>query len=142
MVDVQRLDPDHVSPTQAYGKMAFGQKSKSSEEVNMEMAYPKVTNGLTESEMESTSSQRPPSGSDKSSIGSLLDFSLIQRSELAVDQLLASRKKLEDEIQVSALFLCVGCGNCSLSQYLVKEISDYGEQMNCTDECAQVLQDR
>lgn len=114
----------HVSPTEAYAKMAFGQKSKSSEALNMESAYPMVSNGTSVNGSEMSSSQRPNSESDKSSIGSLLEFSLIERSEQAVDQLVASRKQLEDEI---------GC--------LVKELTEYGEQMNCSDECAQVLQD-
>lgn len=88
----------HVSPTQAYAKMVFGQKTKSTEEVNTETAYPKVTDSLSDST--SSNSQRPNSSSDKSSIGSLLDFSLIERSEQAVDQLVTSRKQLEDEIEV------------------------------------------
>lgn len=98
----------HISPTQVYAKMAFGQKSKSTEELTTETAYPKVTDTVTGNSMNSISeslsssnSQRPTSSSDKSSIGSLLDFSVIERSEQAVDQLVASRKQLEDEIEVS-----------------------------------------
>ena len=139
----------HISPTQAYAKMAFGQKSKSTEELTTETAYPKVTdtgnsmNSISES-LSSSNSQRPTSSSDKSSIGSLLDFSVIERSEQAVDQLVASRKQLDDEIEVS----CWGDPRYSLIwltmllQYLVEELTKYGQEMNCTDECAQVLQDR
>lgn len=114
----------HVSPTEAYAKMAFGQKSKSVEELNMETAYPKVALSVASVNEESDSQERPNSGSDKSSIGSLLDFSLVERSEMAVEQLVASRKKLEDEIEC-----------------LVKELTEYGDCMNCVDECTQVLQD-
>lgn len=92
-----------VSPAQAYAKMAFGQKSKSIEALNMEAALPKVANSVTSiDESETSSSQRPTSGSDKSSVASMLEFSLIERSEQAVDQLVASRKQLEDEIEVHA----------------------------------------
>lgn len=97
----------HVSPTQAYAKVAFGQKSKSIEALNMETAFPKVTNSIN-AESETTGSQRPNSGSDKSSIGSMLEFSLIERSEQAVDQLVASRKQLEDEIEVPLMLLYCG----------------------------------
>lgn len=100
-----------VSPTQAYAKMAFGQKSKSIEALNMETAYPKVA--ITSiNESETSSSQRPNSGSqsDKSSIGSMLEFSLIERSEQAVDQLVASRKQLEDEIEVRLMSTKLLCG--------------------------------
>lgn len=96
----------HVSPTEAYAKMAFGQKSKSSEALNMESAYPMVSNGTSVNGSEMSSSQRPNSESDKSSIGSLLEFSLIERSEQAVDQLVASRKQLEDEIGVCLVHAC------------------------------------
>ena len=96
----------HVSPTQAYAKMAFGQKSKSTEELSTETAFPKVTNSMNSvSESLSSSSQRPNSSSDKSSIGSYLDFTVIERSEQAVDQLVTSRKQLEDEIEVSSMVL-------------------------------------
>lgn len=92
----------HVSPTEAYAKMAFGQKSKSIEELNMEAAYPKVSTSADESSGNATGqNQRPNSGSDKSSIGSLMDFSLIERSEMAVEQLMASRQQLENEIEVN-----------------------------------------
>lgn len=112
----------HVSPTatQAYAKMAFGQKSKSVEELNMETAYPKVTNSVTTIIESTVSSERPNSGSDKSSIGSLLDFSLIERSELAVDQLVASRKQLEDEIEVGNIissYLSVALNLCCCTVY-------------------------
>ncbi len=104
-VDVIHL----ASPAQAYTKMAFEHKSKSMEGLNVDPAFPKVANGVTSTNVTECSSQRPISGSDKSSIGSLLDFSLIERSELAVDQLVASRKQLEDEIEV-----CVCVCVCSL----------------------------
>lgn len=127
-----------VSPTEAYAKMAFGKKSQSVEELNMETAYPKVALGVASvDESESGSSQRPDSGS----IGSLLDFSLIERSEMAVEQLVASRKQLEEEIEVSRYLRCGGFEPLFL-QCLVKELSEYGENMNCVDECTQVLQDR
>ena len=96
-----------VSPTQAYAKMAFGRKSRSIEELSTKTAYPKVTShGSMTSINESSSNtsaatgQRPHSSSDKSSTCSMLDLSLIQRSDMAVDQLVSSRKQLEEEIEV------------------------------------------
>ena len=99
-----------LSPTRAYAKMAFGQKSKSIEELNKETAYPKMLdseNQLTPDYSVSTSmsesiNHRNSSGSDKTSSSSslLMDFSLLERSELAVEQLKTSRKQLEDEIGV------------------------------------------
>lgn len=134
----------HVSRTQAYTKMAFGQKSKSTEELNTETAYPKPTGMIAMGESTSSSSQRPNSSSDKSSVSSSMDLSLIERSELAVDQLVTSRKQLEDEIGVitSRPSQKVVCYCCGVLQYLVEELTKYGEDMNCRDECAQVLQDR
>ena len=98
----------HVSPAQAYAKMAFGQKSKSSEELSTKTAYPSSRGAgsmtsINESSSNSsaaTSTQRPHSSSDKSSTCSMLDLSLIQRSDMAVDQLVSSRKQLEEEIEV------------------------------------------
>ena len=135
----------HVSPAEAYAKMAFGQKSRSTEELNMETAYPKVvaTSASENSGNAAGQSQRPNSGSDKSSIGSLMDFSLIERSEMAVEQLVASRQQLESEIEVSRVWSRGGFEPwCCNMQGLVKELTEYGEHMNCRDECAQVLQDR
>ena len=86
-----------ASPTQSYTKMAFGKKTKSIEELNFETAYPRESGsvaGATNLRPNSTSS------SDKSSSSSLLEFSLIERSEQAVEQLVTSRKQLEDEIEV------------------------------------------
>ncbi len=102
-----------VSPTQAYAKMAFGRKSRSIEELSTKPAYPKMSHGSMTSINESSSSasaatgQRPHSSSDKSSICSMLDLSLIQRSDMAVDQLVSSRKQLEEEIEVGLVGGCV-----------------------------------
>lgn len=90
----------HVSPSRVYAKMAFGQKSKSTEELNTETAYPKMANNITSN---TSTDQRISSGSDKSSTISLLDMSLLERSEMAVEQLKTSRKQLEDEIEVLTL---------------------------------------
>lgn len=97
----------HVSSTQSYAKMAFGKKTKSIEELNLETAYPREPGSVA-----SSSNLRPnsTSGSDKSSSSSLLEFSLIERSEQAVDQLATSRKQLEDEIGVLIRLYCDVCG--------------------------------
>lgn len=105
-VDVVHRD----SPTQAYAKMAFGRKSRSIEELSTKTAYPTkmaTSHGSMTSINERSSNtsaatgQRPHSSSDKSSTGSMLDLSLIQRSDMAVDQLVSSRKQLEEEIEVA-----------------------------------------
>lgn len=98
----------HVSPTQSYAKMAFDKKTKSTEELNFETAYPREPGNVASSNLRPNSTST--SGSDKSSSCSLLEFSLIERSEQAVDQLVTSRKQLEDEIEVLIRLHCNKCG--------------------------------
>lgn len=87
-VDVVHL----VSPTQA-----FCQKSKCTQEVSTETAYPKMTSSADSG---SSTCQRTSSSEKSSTTGSQVDLSLLERSEIAVEQLKTSRKQLEDEIEV------------------------------------------
>ncbi len=91
-VDIVR---HQLSPTQAYAKMAFGQKSKSTEELSDKTAVPTLTS------LEVGISNRTSTASEESSAGSMLDMSLLERSEIAVEQLRTSRNQLENEIEVT-----------------------------------------
>ena len=93
----------HLSASQAFSKMAFG-KSKSTEEINKETAYPVQTSTISVSPTCS-----PTPSSDKSSVSSLMDLS--DQEKLAVEKLDGSRKTLEVEIDVS--LLCARAFACS-----------------------------
>lgn len=87
------MDVMHLSPGQSFVKMAFGgAKSISSEELTNRHS------GFTDSSTLSTS----PVGSDKSSVLSLdADSQSYTEQEMkAVEQLEASRRQLESEIDV------------------------------------------
>ena len=113
------VEVHHVSSAQAYAKMAFGGKSRSIEELSTKTAYPVNSKSASHGSMTSineishsngaATGQRPQSSSDKSSICSMLDLSLIQRSDMAVDQLVSSRKQLEEEIEVSSALIQLWC---------------------------------
>lgn len=79
--------------------LSFAQKSKSSEELSRETAVPEIMaaslSSVTESE---PSNPRSSTASDSSS--SCCGMSLLERSDMAVEELKASRKQLEDEIEV------------------------------------------
>lgn len=129
--EMTAVEVHHVSSAQAYAKMAFGGKSRSIEELSTKTAYPvnpkSASHGSSMTSINEISShsssaatgQRPHSSSDKSSICSMLDLSLIQRSDMAVDQLVSSRKQLEEEIEVSGL----GLSDCGCSPLLWYECS-------------------
>ncbi len=93
------MDVMHLSPGQSFVKMAFGgAKSISSEELTNRHS------GFTDSSTLSTS----PVGSDKSSVLSLDDdsHSYTEQQEMkAVEQLEASRRQLESEINVRKAIL-------------------------------------
>ena len=83
------VDVMHLSASETFARMAFG-KSKSTEELNKETAYPELA-------------ESPTCSSGKSSLSSsITDLSLSSdRGRIAVDQLNSTRKQLEDEIEVS-----------------------------------------
>lgn len=88
----------HVSPTKAYSMKAFGQKSKSTEELSREMAFPDMTSSFSNVSESERSNPRSSTASDSTS--SLCGLSLVERSDQAVEQLKTSRKQLEEEIEV------------------------------------------
>lgn len=88
------VDVMHLTASQAFSKMAFG-KSKSTEELNKETAYPVQTTTLN------VSPTCSPTPSDKSSVSSLMDLS--DQEKQAVEKLHSSRKTLEVEIDVRTM---------------------------------------
>lgn len=79
------VDVMHLDPGQAFAKMAFG-KSRSTEELTREHAYPSVVS---------------PSSTSPTSTHSLIDLSLNSSEQEAVERLQASRSQLQKEIEVS-----------------------------------------
>lgn len=88
-----------LSPARGY-TLSFTQKSKSTEELSRETALPEMATCLTSVSESEPSNPRSSTVSDSSS--SCGAMSLSERSEQAVEQLKASRKQLEDEIEVSS----------------------------------------
>ena len=85
------VDVLHLSPGQSLAKMAFGgEKSVSSEELSRESGFP-----------ESSTLSASTGSSAKSSVISLDDGSFSEQEMKAVEQLEASRRQLESEIDVS-----------------------------------------
>ncbi len=126
------VDVMQVSTGDSFAKMAFGQS------------------GASEELQEATIPPEDPleSGSSSSSVrSSLLDLSLCAESgSLAVDQLNSTRRQLELEIDVSVVSTLVveyfTIYYKIKMQHLVGEITRIGEDMNCTTECDQLIQDR
>ena len=104
---------NHISPSKAYPMKAFGQKSKSTEELSMEMAFPDMASTLSYVSESEQSNPRSSTGTDSDSSGSMCGLSLMERSGLAVEQLQRSRKQLEEEIEVSPRMAKVEVNRCS-----------------------------
>ena len=75
----------HLDPGQSFAKMAFG-KSRSTEELTREHAYPSVVS---------------PTSTSPTSTHSLIDLSLNSSEQEAVERLHANRSQLQKEIEVS-----------------------------------------
>jgi len=90
-----------VEPLALEYSLSFTQKSKSTEELSRETAVPEVVAGSVSSVAESELSNPRSSTASDSSSSCCGGVSLAERSEQAVEQLKASRKQLEDEIEVS-----------------------------------------
>ena len=104
-----------VTPARGY-LLPFTQKSKSTEELSQETAVPEVVAGsLSSVAAESEASDPRSSTASDSSSSCCGGVSLVERSEHAVEQLKASRKQLEDEIEVSQsnLWRDSRAGGCS-----------------------------
>ena len=79
----------HLDPGQTFAKSAFGGKSRSTEELSREHAYPTIAS--------------PSSSGSPRSVSSLLDLTWAEgagEEQQAIDRLQSSRKQLEDEIEV------------------------------------------
>ena len=98
------VDVMHLNPGQAFAKMAFG-KSRSTEELSREHAYPSVVS---------------PSPTSPTSTHSLIDLSLNSSEQEAVERLQASRSQLQKEIEVGV------CASVPRSSFACSAIAGYG----------------
>ena len=97
------VDVMHLDPGQSFAKSAFGGKSRSTEELSREHAYPTIVS--------------PSSSGSPRSVSSLLDLTWAEEEEQqAIDRLQSSRKRLEDEIEVRGVqqLQVQTAGGCSI----------------------------
>ncbi len=87
-----------IPPARGY-TLSFTQKSRSTEELSQQTAVPEMATSLSSVTESEPSNPRSSTASDSSS--SCYGLSPAERSEHAVEQLKASRKQLEDEIEAS-----------------------------------------